>query len=40
MTIIGIIWSFVGTMFIIWFLGEVLEFLKDFIIVFKNYLQE
>lgn len=40
MTFIGIIWSFVGTMFIIWFLGQVLEFLKDFIIVFKNYLQE
>lgn len=40
MTIIGIIWSFVGTMFIIWFLGEVLEFLKDFITVFKNYLKE
>ena len=40
MTFIGIIWSFAGTMFIIWFLGEVLGFIKDFIIVLKNYIKE
>lgn len=40
MTFIGIIWSFVGTMFIIWFLEEVLGFIKDFIIVLKNYIKE
>lgn len=40
MTFIGIIWLFVGTIFTIWFLEQVLDFIKDFIIVFKNYLKE
>lgn len=40
MTIVGAFWLFVGICFIVCFLEQILEFIKDFIIVFKNYLKE
>lgn len=40
MTIIGSIWLFVGICFTVWFLEQIIDLIKDFIIVCKNYFKE
>lgn len=37
---IGTLWLFVGICFGIWFLEQILIFIYDFVIIFKNYLKE
>lgn len=37
---IGYLWIFIGICFAIWTIAEILEFIYNFIVVFKNYLKE